>query len=105
MDFIMVFLENNLDIRNQQLIIQITDNIIREPHKYPSITAQVRASFYMSYKIRKFGASAHDTLNDTSHLICASYSQIFVSGDNNIKTYLNDIVPTLTAWDLNKLLS
>ena len=72
--------------------------------RFPLFTAIIKANLFLAFRVLKFKALSHDTLDDLKHLINASYTNVFVTGDNKLYKYSKEIQPDLEIFLQNKFL-
>lgn len=70
---------------------QYAKKILEKPHRYPMTNSVIKANLYLDFRLLKFGQMSHDTLDDVKHLILASYADFFVSNDDKLHKYHQDI--------------
>ena len=71
------------------------EKILRKSHRFPMLISVIKANLFLDFRVLKFGNCSHDTLDDLQHLINASYTDIFVTGDNKLYDYSKEIHPNL----------
>lgn len=67
------------------------EKILCKSRKFPMIISVVKANLFLDFRALKFGNCSHDTLDDLKHLINASYTDVFVTGDNKLYNYSKEI--------------
>lgn len=81
------------------------EKILRKSHRFPMLVSVIKANLFLDFRVLKFGACSHDTLDDLKHLINASYTNIFVTGDNKLFEYSKEIQPHLEMISQNDFLN
>ncbi len=59
--------------------------------KCPALRSAVRANLLLSYRIMQGKKTRHDVWDDLCHCISATYADVFVTGDEELKEYFRQI--------------
>ncbi len=96
--------ERVLDIPNRYRK-KMAKKILRNPDKFPLIVTLIKANLFLNFRALKFRACSHDTLDDLKHLINASYTDVFVTGDGKLYNYSKEIHTDLEILSQDDFLS
>ena len=84
---------------------KIAEKIFSKSKRFPMIVSVIKANLFLDYRVLKFENCSHDTLDDLKHLINASYTDIFVTGDNKLFDYSKELHPNLETLSQDDFLN
>jgi len=96
--------KNVLNIPNKHRK-KVAKKMLRKSKQFPLFTTIIKANLFLDFRVLRFKALSHDTLDDLKHLINASYANVFVTGDNKLYKYSKEIQSDLEIFLQNEFLS